>query len=55
VAGAQAVVEFSNLTLTFDADSRASSHFGAQAINGVVARCEGPWSRSSDCRIVILD
>jgi hypothetical protein len=56
VAGTQAVVEFSNFTLTFGAGSRASTHFGTQAINGVVSRCERPWSRaSSDCRVVIVD
>jgi hypothetical protein len=56
VAGAQAFVEFSNFTLTFGMASRASTHFGAQAINGVVAKCERPWSReSSDCKIEIVD
>jgi hypothetical protein len=39
VSGA-AYVQFSNFTLTFGAP--ASSHFGPQAIHGVVARC-GPW------------
>lgn len=56
VAGAQAFVEFSNFTLTFGAGSRASTHFGTQAINGVVANCERPWSHaSSDCKIAIVD
>lgn len=56
VAGAQAFVEFSNFTLTFGMGSRASTHFGTQAINGVVAKCEGPWSHeSSDCKIAIVD
>jgi hypothetical protein len=56
VAGAQAFVEFSNFTLTFGMASRASTHFGTQAINGVVAKCERPWSHeSSDCKIEIVD
>jgi hypothetical protein len=56
VTGPQAVVEFSNFTLTFGSGSRASTHFGTQAINGVVARCERPWSHeSSDCRVAIVD
>jgi hypothetical protein len=54
IAGAQAVVEFSNFTLTFG--SPASSHFGGQAINGVVARCERPWgNESGDCKVAIVD
>lgn len=56
VTGAQAVVEFSNLTLKFAPGSRASTHFGTQAINGVVARCERPRSpQSSDCKVTIVD
>jgi len=56
VTGAQAFVEFSNFTLTFEKGSRASTHFGTQAINGVVAKCERPWSHeSSDCKIAIVD
>jgi hypothetical protein len=56
VTGAQAFVEFSNFTLAFGMGSRASTHFGTQAINGVVAKCEGPLSReSSDCKIAIVD
>jgi len=56
VAGAQPVVEFSNFTLTFGTGSRASTHFGTQALNGVVARCERPWSHdSNDCRVEIVD
>jgi hypothetical protein len=56
VTGAQAFVEFSNFTLTFGIGSRASTHFGTQAINGVVAKCERPWSHeSSDCKIAIVD
>jgi hypothetical protein len=54
--GAQAFVEYSNFTLTFEMGSRASTHFGAQAINGVVANCEHPWSHeSSDCKVAIVD
>jgi hypothetical protein len=56
VTGAQAFVEFSNFTLAFGTASRASTHFGTQAINGVVAQCERPWSHeSSDCKIAIVD
>jgi hypothetical protein len=56
VTGAQAFVEFSNLTLTFGTGSRASTHFGTQAINGVVAKCARPWSpQSSDCKVAIVD
>jgi len=56
VTGAQAFVEFSNFTLAFVKASRASTHFGTQAINGVVSKCERPWSReSSDCKIAIVD
>jgi hypothetical protein len=52
--GAQAFVEFSNFTLTFGTGSRASTHFGTQAINGVVAKCD--WGHeSSDCKIAISD
>jgi hypothetical protein len=56
VTGAQAFVEFSNFTLAFDKGSRASTHFGTQAINGVVSKCERQWSyESSDCKIAIVD
>jgi hypothetical protein len=56
VTGTQAFVEFSNFTLAFGMGSRASTHFGTQAINGVVAKCDRPWSReSSDCKIAIVD
>jgi hypothetical protein len=56
VTGAQAFVEFSNFTLTFGMGSRASTHFGTQAINGVVAKCERPWGHESgDCKIAIVD
>jgi hypothetical protein len=56
VAGSQAVVEFSNFTLKFGKASRASTHFGEQAINGVVARCGSAWSYdANDCKVVILD
>jgi hypothetical protein len=56
ITGAQAFVEFSNFTLTFGMGSRAGTHFGTQAINGVVAKCERPWSReSSDCKVAIVD
>jgi hypothetical protein len=56
ITGAQAFVEFSNFTLAFGMGSRASTHFGLQAINGVVARCERPWiSPSSDCKVETVD
>ena len=43
-------VTFSNLTLTFGAP--ANSHFGKQAIHGVVVKCGGPWDEDSrDCTI----
>jgi hypothetical protein len=56
-AGPQAFVEFSNFTLMFDKGSLASTHFGTQAINGVVARCEGaPWNlESGDCKVVVSE
>jgi hypothetical protein len=54
--GTQTIVEFSNFTLTFGSGSLASSHFGMQAINGVVARCERPWTNeSNDCRLKIIE
>jgi hypothetical protein len=56
VVGTQTFVEFSNFTLTFGSKSLASTHFGTQAINGVVVRCEGPWAReSSACRVAVVD
>ncbi len=56
ITGAQAFVEFSNFTLTFGPGSLASSHFGTQAINGVVAHCERPWTRdSSDCKLAVVE
>jgi hypothetical protein len=56
LTGAQAFVELSNFTLTFGIGSRASTHFGTQAINGVITNCERPWNRnSSDCKIAIID
>jgi hypothetical protein len=56
VTGTQAFVEFSNFTLSFGMGSRASTHFGTQAINGVVAKCERPGSHeSSDCKVAVVD
>src|SRR5271154_2651447 len=53
VAGTQAFVEFSNFTLKFGMGSRASTHFGTQAINGVVAQCD--WgNQSRDCKVAIV-
>lgn len=52
----QAVVEYSNFTLTFAMGSLASTHFGTQPINGVVARCEGPWNHPvNDCRVAVVE
>ncbi len=54
ITSAQAFVTFSNFTLTFG--SPASTHFGTQPINGVVAHCEGPGNReSSDCRVSVVE
>jgi hypothetical protein len=51
---AQAVVKFSNFTLSFASGSPASSHFGTQAVNGVVVRCHRPWSTEpNDCGVQI--
>lgn len=56
VNGTQAFVEFSNFTLAFAKGSLASTHFGTQAINGVVAQCERPWTHeSSDCKLAVID
>jgi hypothetical protein len=56
VTGAQAFVEFSNFTMSFGKGSRASTHFGTQAVNGVIAQCDRPWTHeSSDCKIAIVD
>jgi hypothetical protein len=56
VGGPQTFVEFSNFTLTFGTASHASTHFGAQAINGVVVKCERPWNqRSNDCKVAVVD
>jgi hypothetical protein len=54
IATAQPIVQFSNFTLQFASGSLASSHFGTQAINGVVSHCDGPWDRdSNDCRVAL--
>ena len=39
-------VEFSNITLQIGAP--AATHFGPQAIHGVVVKCEALWGRESD-------
>jgi hypothetical protein len=55
ITGAQTFVEFSNFTLTFGTGSHASTHFGTQAINGVVVRCERPWNQeSNDCKVEVV-
>jgi hypothetical protein len=56
ITGPQAFVEFSNFTLAFGSSSPASSHFGTQAINGVINRCESLRTQaSSDCTVSIVD
>ena len=56
ISTAQAIVQFSNFTLQFASGSLASGHFGTQAINGVVSRCDGPWDRdSNDCRVELVE
>ncbi|HEY6456764.1 MAG TPA: hypothetical protein VIY90_15930 [Steroidobacteraceae bacterium] len=49
-------MEFSNFTLSFGAGSKASTHFGMQAINGVIDKCARAWSQNSnDCKLEIVD
>jgi hypothetical protein len=56
IATTQTIVQFSNFTLQFASGSLASGHFGTQAINGVVSRCESPWNRdSNDCRVALVE
>jgi hypothetical protein len=56
ITGPQAFVEFSNFTLSFADNSLASTHFGTQAINGVVTKCERPWAhQSGDCKVSVVD
>jgi hypothetical protein len=56
IATAQAFVEFSNFTLTFGSTSLAATHFGTQAINGVVLQCDRPRDhRSNDCRVSVVE
>jgi hypothetical protein len=56
IAGTQAVVTYSNFILMFNKGSLASTHFGTQAINGVVVTCEEPWTHeSSDCRVTLAE
>jgi hypothetical protein len=43
-------VKFSNITFAFGA--KANTHFGSQAIHGVITRCAGPWEfESKDCTV----
>ena len=45
-------VMFSNITMTLGAP--ANTHFGTQAIHGVVLGCVGPWERESkDCSVQV--
>lgn len=46
-----AYVQFSNFTLTFG--SPASTHFGPQAIHGVVVRCGPPRWNSHPCSVTL--
>jgi hypothetical protein len=56
ISSTQVFVEFSNFTLTFGMGSLASTHFGTQAINGVILRCERPWThQSNDCRLAVVE
>lgn len=54
ITSPQGFVQFSNFTLKFG--SPANTHFGTQAINGAVARCESPWNHdTSDCRVSVVE
>lgn len=45
-------VMFSNFTMAFGPNAKASGHFGTQAIHGVVLKCAGPWEHNSkDCSV----
>lgn len=47
-------VMFANITMTLGAP--ANTHFGTQAIHGVVLRCEGPGERGSkDCSVQVSE
>ena len=49
-----ASVQFSNFTLSFAAGSHASTHFGPQAIHGVVVKCDGTWRHESqECAVTV--
>ena len=56
ITSAQAFVVYSNFTSAFGVGSRASAHFGAQAINGVVAQC-GPLPRREleACKVAVVE
>lgn len=56
VTTVQSFVEFSNFTLAFGTASLASSHFGTQAINGVVLECKLPGSPDlNDCKVHVVE
>lgn len=56
ITGPQAFVVFSNFTLTFGTGSPASTHFGTQAINGVVVHCERRSPQhSNDCKVAVAE
>jgi hypothetical protein len=50
-ASGEAYVTFSNFTLTLG--SPASTHFGPQAIHGVVVRCGPPRRESQPCAVTV--
>ena len=56
IAGTQSFVQFSNFTLTFASTSHAATHFGSQAINGVVVTCQSPFNvNSNDCKVSVVE
>jgi hypothetical protein len=55
IAGPQTIVQFSNFTLQFESGSHASTHFGTQAINGVVVQCGNPRVAPNDCKLQLVE
>jgi hypothetical protein len=52
----QAFVTFANFQLKFTDTGHASTHFGSQAINGVVTKCAHAWNpESEDCRLQVAN
>jgi hypothetical protein len=54
ISGPQAFVEFSNFTLAFGPTSVAATHFGTQAINGVVVSCSSRGG-TGQCKVQTAD